>query len=239
MLAFFAVCARAQGAKPVTVFAAASLGEAVTVAFEGYAAPLRLSFGGSGGIARQVAQGAPADLVVLAHPNWMDWLVHQNAVLPGTQATLFGNELVLVGPPGAAPLDDLSADTILRRLGETGRLAMGQHQAVPAGQYAKVWLEGQGLWDAVANRLAEVESVRVALALVARGEVPLAVVYRSDLVAAPDATTQVWTIPTADQPEILYAAAAVTDGGEAALAHLLSDAAQQVFADFGFVTALP
>lgn len=239
VLGVFAVCARAEGAKPVTVFAAASLGEALTVAFEDYDAPLRLSLGGSGGIARQVVQGAPADLVILAHPSWVDWLAQQNAVRADTQASPFGNALVLVGPPGAAPLETLSEETIMQRLGDSGRLAIGQHQAVPAGQYAKAWLESQGLWGTVARRLAEVESVRVALALVARGEVPLAVVYRSDLVAAPDAATPVWSVPSANQPEILYAAAAVTDAGEAALAHLQSAVARQVFSDFGFVTDLP
>jgi len=239
VLALLPALTRADAQKPITVFAAASLGEAVKVAFEDYDAPLRLSLGGSGGIARQVAQGAPADLVILAHPSWMDWLAQQNAVRADTQASPFGNALVLVGPPGAAPLETLSEETIMQRLGDTGRLAMGQHQAVPAGQYAKAWLESQGLWETVAQRLAEVESVRVALALVARGEVPLAVVYRSDLVAAPDAATPVWIIPSANQPEILYAAAAVTDAGEAALAHLQSAGARQVFAGFGFVTDLP
>jgi molybdate transport system substrate-binding protein len=216
------------------IFAAASLAEALEAVTAGMDPAPRLSFGGSGTMARQIDQGAPADVVVLASPVWMDWLEARGRLVPGTRAEPFGNRLVLVGPPGAAALPALSEAALLERLGPEGRLAMGEHRAVPAGQYGAAWLEAQELWDALRPRLAETENVRAALALVTRAEAPLALVYASDLVAASGTATVVWDIPDDQQPDIRYSLAALTPEGRALAAALTGPDALATFARFGF-----
>ncbi len=225
--------------RPLSIFAAASLSDVLTDIAGASAPAPRLSFGGSGAIARQIDQGAPADVVILANPAWMDWLEDRGLIRPGTRAAPFGNALVLVGPPNAPELSGLSTESLLARLGETGRLAMGEHRSVPAGQYARMWLDGQGMWAALKPRLSETENVRAALALVTRGEVPLAIVYASDLVAAPDAATAVWTIPPSEQPAIRYSIAALTPGGDALVEELQSPEMLARFAAYGFTVEKP
>jgi len=169
-------------AEPVVVFAAASLKGALDEAAQSYPHEVTVSYGGSGAIARQVALGAPADVVILAHADWMDWLQDQGIIEQGSRRSLWGNRLVLIGAPGVS-LKALSGPALRDALGG-GRLAVGQVASVPAGIYAREWLEKAGLWSAVEDRLAETENVRAALMLVARGEAPLGIVYASDARAA-------------------------------------------------------
>ncbi|QYX56073.1 molybdate ABC transporter substrate-binding protein [Roseovarius sp. SCSIO 43702] len=186
MIRFFAfltsiclVSVQAAGAEPLRVFAAASLSgalEEMRVAWPGDAV---ISYGGSGSIARQVAQGAPADVVILANTAWIDWLEAEGALREGATLTLLGNRLVLIAPEGAADLPELTPEALLDRLGD-GRMAVGQVLSVPAGIYAKEWMDAAGLWRALSPHLAETSDVRAALALVERGEAPLGVVYASD-----------------------------------------------------------
>ncbi|THH37269.1 molybdate ABC transporter substrate-binding protein [Aliishimia ponticola] len=218
-----------------TLFAAASLGDALAEILK--EDDVRVSLGGSGAIARQIDNGAPGDAVMLANPVWMDWLDSRGHLRAGTRSAPIANRLVLVGPPGAPPLPGLTRTALLDRLGPEGRLAMGEHRSVPAGQYAQDWLSRKGLWDALRPRLAETDNVRAALALVARAEVPLAIVYASDLVAAPQAASPVWHIPPEDQPRIRYALAALTPKGDALIAALQTPEALEVFRRFGFETA--
>ncbi|WP_137703139.1 molybdate ABC transporter substrate-binding protein [Marimonas lutisalis] len=218
----------------VTVFAAASLRDALDAVAESYdGARIVASYGGSAAMARQVAQGAPADLVILANPQWMDWLEGQGVLMPDSRRDLLGNRLVLIGPAGAAPLD-ASEQAMLARLGD-GRLALGQVNAVPAGIYARAWLESAGLWPALAPHLAETENVRAALALVSRGEAPLGVVYASDAQADPGVSV-LYDIPADSHPPITYPAAQVSDSPAAAalLAYLSGPQAAVIFAAHGF-----
>ncbi|MEX3316920.1 molybdate ABC transporter substrate-binding protein [Sulfitobacter sp. PS-8MA] len=223
---------RAGAEPPVTVFAAASLRgvlEEIAAAFPG---PLSLAYGGSGTMARQVAAGAPADVVLLASSDWMDWLEGQGR-LQGPSQIFARNRLVLIAPAGAAPLAEAE---IAPRLGDRGRLAMGQRVAVPAGVYARQWLQQAGLWDALQSRLAETDNVRAALALVARGDAPLGVVYASDARAEPQVEV-VMEIPDEAHDPITYPAAALTPEGAALVAFLMSDTAQAILADHGFLKA--
>lgn len=174
----------ARSDAPVTIFAAASLRGALEAALDGSGIDARVSYGGSGTMARQVAQGAPADVVILANVAWVDWLEENGHIAVSTRTDLLGNRLVLVGPRGAADLGELNADTLLERL-DAGRLAVGHTEAVPAGIYAQEWMQAAGFWEALRPQLAETENVRAALALVSRGEVPLGVVYASDAQADP------------------------------------------------------
>ena len=144
--------------------------------------------------------------------------------------TLARNALVLIGPSGAAPL--AGPEALPERLGE-GRLAMGQRDAVPAGAYAQEWLRSVGLWDQLAPYLAETDNVRAALALVARGETPLGVVYATDAAAEPRVTV-VYDIPEDRHAPILYPAATLSPAGAAFLDRLADDAAREVWAAHGF-----
>jgi molybdate transport system substrate-binding protein len=216
-------------ADPVRVFAAASLQGPLDQIGQNWPDGAAISYAGSGTVARQISLGAPADLVILANAAWMDWLSDQGHITaPATD--LLSNRLVLIGPAGSAPMQDPKAADLLARLGG-GRMAMGQHMSVPAGIYGKAWLDTIGAWDALRPHLAETDNVRAALVLVARGEMPLGLVYASDAVSSP-AVDILWAVPPAQHPPIRYPAAALTPAGAAFLDHLRSQTAVFVAAGF-------
>lgn len=223
------LAATAGMAEPTRVFAAASLQGPLDDIAEAWADDVVVSYGGSGAIARQVSQGAPADVVILANTAWSDWLA-DNGHAPHGAHGLLSNTLVVIAPAGARPLPDTHPDTILARL-DNGRLAMGQHQSVPAGIYAQAWLTTIGAWDILRAHLAETENVRAALALVARGETPLGIVYASDA-AATEAVSVVYEIPAGAHPPILYPGLALTSAGAAFLDHVAAHADSFVAAGF-------
>ncbi len=215
----------------ITVFAAASLRGVLEDLAAETKSDLRLSFGGSGTMARQAAAGAPADLVVLANEQWMDWLVDQRNLSEGAAKVIARNRLVVIGPAGTPPLASPDA---LPALLAGSRLAMGQREAVPAGVYAREWLEVTGLWATLEDQLAETDNVRAALLLVARGQAFAGIVYATDAAAEP-AVDVIWHVPETDHAPILYRAVALTPAGQAALDLLVSPAATRVFADHGFL----
>ena len=183
--------ARGQEA-PLTVFAAASLQDALRLLEPAWRAaapgnpPLRLSFAASSALARQLEQGAPADLFMSADEPWMDWAQQHNLVVAETRISPLGNALVLVAPAGTAlaPMS-LTRDTNLAALlGADGRLAVGDPAHVPVGIYAEQALTWMGQWAALRPRLARAESVRAGLLLVERGEAPLGIVYATDALAS-------------------------------------------------------
>jgi molybdate transport system substrate-binding protein len=210
-----AAIAPAQAAQPpLTVFAAASLKESMdeaALAFErdtGQA--VRVSYAGSSALARQIEQGAPADVFVSADLDWMDELQSKGLIDPATRSELLGNTLVLVAPKdSAAKAMVLDAGTdLLPLLGERGRIALALVDSVPAGKYAKAAFTSLGMWDALQPRLAESENVRAALLLVARGETPLGVVYGSDAQAEPRVRVLA-RFPESSHPPIVYPVAKV------------------------------
>lgn len=217
----------ARAAGRLTIFAAASLKSALDEIVEGW--DVAVAYGGSGAMARQVAAGAPADVVILAATDWMDWLVGQD-ILAGAPRPVARNRLVLAGAPGVTTVD-LSRDGVMTALGN-GRLAMGDPMSVPAGRYAQQAFETLGLWEALSDRLILTEDVRAALAYVVRGDVALGAVYGSDVVAAGVDVAAV--IPETAHAAIVYPAACVTDRPEARdfLNHIA--ASEQVFAAHGF-----
>jgi molybdate transport system substrate-binding protein len=224
-----------DGARGPVVLAASSLQESLEEvadawAAEGHAAPV-LSFAASSALARQVEQGAPADLFVSADEEWMDTLAGQGLLRTGTRTDLFSNRLVLIAKAGGTVRS-------LAELGD-GRLALADPDAVPAGKYAKAALESLGQWQAVEARVAPAENVRAALALVERGEAPLGIVYATDALAS-DAVEVIETFPESSHPPIRYPAAVLADSkhpdAAAFLAFLSSDAARQIFAKHGFGT---
>jgi molybdate transport system substrate-binding protein len=187
-LAAAATPARAQEA--ATVFAAASLQDALRVlgqhwAARGNPAP-RFSFAASSALARQIEQGAPADLFMSADEAWADYLQERSLLVNATRVSPLGNALVLIAPANAPPQRlTLARGTDLLALLGGGRLATGDPAHVPAGRYAQAALTWMGQWEALAPRLARADNVRAALLLVERGEAPLGIVYATDAAASP------------------------------------------------------
>jgi molybdate transport system substrate-binding protein len=179
-------------AEPITVFAAASLKNAFDVigaAFtEQMGTQVVISYAGTSVLARQIEQGAPADIFASAHPVWMDYLDERGLINTETRTTLAGNTLVLIAPQNTqieAQPNLGSANDMLRMLGEDGRLALALVDAVPAGIYAREVMTNLGIWNALLPRLVQTDNVRAALRLVALGEASLGIVYASDAVAEP------------------------------------------------------
>lgn len=235
------MAARAQDDAGLTVFAAASLKEALDEAAAAYrkqtGTPVRVSYAASSALARQIEQGAPADVFFSADLEWMDYLQQRNRLDVATRRSLLGNRLVLIAPKASRAQVDLKRPaTLLAALGD-GRLAVGQTRTVPAGKYARASLQSLSLWSSVSRRLAESESVRAALMLVARGETPLGIVYASDAKAEPDVRV-VATFPEDSHPPIVYPVAALRGARAAQAARfvqwLASPAADALFTKRGF-----
>jgi molybdate transport system substrate-binding protein len=231
-----------EGGADLLVFAAASLRDALDEADALYrrdsGARVTVAYAASGALARQIEAGAPADLFISADLGWMDYLEERRLIAAGTRRNLVGNGLVLVAPADAAQLVDIHPGfDLLGRLGG-GRLAMGQPRSVPAGRYAEEALTALGVWDVARRHAAYAESVRAALALVASGEAPLGIVYRSDAAAAPGVRI-VATFPPGLHAPIVYPIA-VTAGARdpataaAYIAFLAGPVAQAAFAKQGF-----
>lgn len=227
---------------PVTVFAAASTTDAMREVGRAYrdggGSPTRFSFAASSTLARQIEAGAPAEIVLLANREWMDYLAARKLVLRGTRQTPIGNRLVLVAPQGVdGPVPVDSPDRILARLGDGGRLAVGDPEHVPAGIYAAQAMRHLGLWDALAPRLARTDNVRAALALVERGEAPLGIVYATDA-ALVRSVEVVARFPAESHAPIIYPMAIVMGGDRPAVrdfhAFLTGAEALAIFERHGF-----
>lgn len=227
-------------AEEVVVFAAASLKTAldrVVAAWEAESGALAaVSYGATPILAKQIEQGAPADLFLAASPDWMDYLQDRGLILPQSRRDLLGNELVLIAfGAGVAPVDMAKLD--LPKLLAGDRLAMALVDSVPAGVYGKAALTSLGQWDAVAPSVAQADNVRAALALVAQGEAPFGIVYATDA-QAETAVTIVGTFPDATHPPIRYPVALTTDSSNPAAGELLdylhSPAALDLFRAEGF-----
>ncbi|HMB14506.1 MAG TPA: molybdate ABC transporter substrate-binding protein [Roseovarius sp.] len=199
-------------AETVTVFAAASLTNAMAEIETGFAAAtghdVTVSLAGSSALARQIQQGAPADVFISANPGWMDALEADGLIAQGTRRDLLGNALVLIAHDAQHPVVGIGPDMDLAAMLGDDRLAMALVEAVPAGIYGKAALESLGQWEAVAPRVAQSNNVRGALALVALGEAPYGIVYATDA-AAEDAVSVIGTFPGGTHPPILYPVAGI------------------------------
>jgi molybdate transport system substrate-binding protein len=226
-------------ADDITVFAAASLKTALdAVAADWHAETgdtVTLVYGGTPAMAKQIEQGAPADIFIAASVDWMDYLVEAGLMQAGTRRDILGNALVLIAPAGTTPVEVSPALDLAAMLGD-GKLSMALVDSVPAGQYGKAALVSLGQWDALEPRVVQSENVRAALALVALGEAPLGIVYASDAVAEPQVAVIGTFAPDTHLP-IVYPAALTADAGASAAAFLdalTQPAAQAVFVANGF-----
>lgn len=228
-------------AAEVLLFAAASLKpalEEISQLPEAKAiGEIKASYAASSALARQIDAGAPADVFISADLEWMDWLAARDKVAGATRFDLAGNELVLVAPKDSTLKLQLDAKAELRSALGQGRIALAEPGSVPAGKYAKASFEKLGLWGQVQDRYVATENVRAALALAARGEVPLAAVYRSDAVSEP-AVRVVAVFPPDSHPPIVYPAAALaghdSEGAKKLLQLLRSEQGQAVLSRWGF-----
>ncbi|MBI6629929.1 molybdate ABC transporter substrate-binding protein [Pontibaca salina] len=228
-------------ADQVTVFAAASMKNAMQTVSDRFneatGHDLAVSLAGSSALARQIQQGAPADLFISANPGWMDALEKEGLIVPETRVDLLGNVIVLIAH-GEADKVDIGPELDLPGMLGENHLAMAMVDAVPAGIYGKAALKSLGLWDAVAPKVAQADNVRAALALVATGEAPLGIVYATDA-AATDKISVIGTFPADSHPPIVYPAAAVTGRDNPAvsefLAFLRTLAARNAFEAQGFI----
>ena len=230
-------------AAPPVVLAAASLQESLTKAADAWAAkghdkPI-LSFAASSALARQVENGAPADLFISADEAWMDELAGRGVIRANTRSSFLGNHLVLIAPVATAQAVPIRPGFPLARLLGQGRLAMGEPASVPAGKYGREALTKLGVWPSVANKVAGAENVRAALALVERGEAPFGIVYLTDALAS-QGVKVVGTFPTTGHTPITYplatlktASSADTEGFRR---FLLSAQGKAIFRRYGFTT---
>ncbi|MDH3262636.1 MAG: molybdate ABC transporter substrate-binding protein [Paracoccaceae bacterium] len=241
LLLALAVAAPAGAAERLVVFAAASLKGALDHVAAAWAdaggAEVALSYAGSSALARQIEAGAPADVILSASAEWMDYLEERGLLREGTRRALLGNRLVLVRYGASAAAVEIGPGFDLAGLLGGGRLAMALVEAVPAGIYGREALAALGLWDAVQGSVAQAADVRGALALVASGEAPLGIVYATDAAAEPDVSV-VGVFPEASHAPIVYpvavTAASLHAEAEAFLAFLGTVPARAAFESAGF-----
>ncbi|HUL74733.1 MAG TPA: molybdate ABC transporter substrate-binding protein [Vicinamibacterales bacterium] len=236
---------RAPQPRDVLVFAAASLKTALDELAEpcrqATGAGLRASYAASSTLAKQLEEGAPAELFISADVEWMDYVADRHLIREDTRVNLVGNDLVLIAPASHTVALTIAPGFPLAAAIGRGRLAVGDPAAVPAGLYAKAALTSLGVWDAVAPHLASAENVRAALLLVSRGEAPLGIVYRTDAKVDPGVVI-VDTFPDSTHPPIVYPAALTARASAAAasvLDYLRGPAARATFARQGFRTDVP
>ena len=238
----FSLAGQALAAEKITVFAAASLTNALQDIATQYqkknGVEVVSSFASSSVLARQIEQGAPADVFISADQQWMDDAVAKKSVIDNTRLTLLGNDLVLVAPRSdSAKTVTINAQTDWKSLLKGQRLAVGDPDHVPAGIYAKEALQKLGAWDTLAPLLAPANNVRAALALVERNEAPYGIVYGSDAVASQKVQV-VGRFPEDSHKPVEYPMAIVKEHQrapvEAFFKYLQGPEAAAVFKQYGF-----
>lgn len=243
MAATACIWTAAAAEEAVVVFAAASTTDAITEIGEFFSARglghIKASFASSSTLAKQIANGAPADVYVSANEKWMDYLEEKHLLSKGSRFDLLGNRIVLIAPADSSlgPIDVVPGLALARLLGRDGRLAMGDPDHVPAGMYGRKSLQSLEIWDQVKNRLAPMKDVRAALVLVERGEVPLGLVYATDAIISKKVRV-VGSFPAGSHPPIVYPVAAVAGGKRAEtrqfIDFLKSSETRAVFEKYGF-----
>jgi molybdate transport system substrate-binding protein len=245
---FFAVLTpHAQGmpaAAPITVSAAVSLSDVLTAVAAEYGregrGSVRFNFGASNVLARQIVDGAPVDVFVSADEAQMEVVAAARLLLDGSRVDLLRNQLAIV-----VPSDRPRTLTSAREL--TGpafrRIAIGDPAAVPAGVYAKQYLEQLDLWSALEPKLVPGASVRAALAAVESGAADAGIVYRTDARIALKAAVA-YVVPADRGPRIVYPAAILArtktvDESRRFLDFLRGAVAARIFERFGFTLAPP
>jgi len=242
LIAFLAA-APARAASDLVLFAAASLTDAMNEIVGRYQAQggahVVASYASSSDLARQIEQGAPADIFISADELWANYLDQRGLLDKGNFVPLLRNDLVLVASADSAVTLSIGPHFPLAAALGDNRLAVGDPDHVPAGIYAKAALRSLGVWEEIEPKLARAASVRAALLFVERGDCPLGIVYRTD--ALSDRKLRiVGQFPADSHPPIIYPAALVagrkTPESLAFFHYLLSRDASEIFRKFGFGT---
>jgi molybdate transport system substrate-binding protein len=227
--------------KTLTVFAAASMKNALDDVDAAYTKKtgvnLKVSYAASSALMKQIEQGAPADVFISADLDWMDYGSQKKVTKDDTRVNLLGNKIVLIAPKDSKINNvTIGPGFDLAKLAGDGRVTTGDVKAVPVGKYAKAALEKLGAWAAAEPKMAMAENVRAALALVARGEAALGIVYETDAKVEPGVKI-VGAFPDDSHPPIIYPVAATTTAKPETndyLAFLRSQAAKAIFKKYGF-----
>jgi len=227
--------------KNITVFAAASMKNALDEIDAAYTAKsgvkVTASYAASSALAKQIEQGAPADIFASADLDWMDYLARKKTIRDDTRVNLLGNRLVLIAPKDSRIGNvTIGPGFDLARLAGDGRIATGDVRAVPVGKYAKAALEKLGSWAAAEPKFAMAENVRAALTLVGRGEAALGIVYETDAKVGPNVKI-VGHFPENSHPPITYPVALTANAKPDAakyIAFIRSNLAKTIFETYGF-----
>lgn len=238
----FALVSQSVASEKITVFAAASLTNALSEIAAQYKqeknAEVIASYASSSTLARQIEQGAPANLFISADQQWMDYAIDKNLMVADTRYTLLGNDLVLIAPKDSS-LNDvvINKETKWKSLLHGGKLAVGDPDHVPVGIYAKESLEYLGAWNTVSPEMARTNNVRSGMALVERDEAPLGIVYGSDAVAS-NKVKVVGVFPADSHKPVEYPMAVVKDQDNKSVRefydYLKTPQAAEIFKKYGF-----
>ena len=173
--------------RPITIFAAASLQNAITELAQNYTdetgIKVHVSVAGTSTLARQIQHGAPADIFISANKSWVDHLLNHNLLDPNSVSVIAENAMVLVEHDEV----DARVSILEGQWDSNSLIATAMIGSVPAGIYAKEVLDYYGLWDRLQNQVIQTDNVRSALRLVELGQVDFGLVYFSDAVASKDA----------------------------------------------------
>ncbi|HCD5123492.1 TPA: molybdate ABC transporter substrate-binding protein [Vibrio parahaemolyticus] len=240
LAAILSISFSTNAATDLKVYAASSMTNAIDEIAqdfkEKYDVTVTPVYGGSSSIARQIINGAPADVFISANTKWMDYLVDEGVIDSDNVTNLVRNSLVLIAPQSSslAVFNFADANAWEAALNDS-RLALGNPTSVPAGMYAKESLTTLGVWKDIQTKVAPAKNVRLALALVERGEAPLGVVYKTDA----QLTSKVKIVgefASDTHAAIVYPAAVVNDSTESRqfFQYLKSEDAKRVFAHYGF-----
>jgi molybdate transport system substrate-binding protein len=231
----------AQAQDTLTIFAAASmknaLDDANTAFTKATGIKVTASYAASSALARQMENGAPADVFISADLKWMDYVGEKKLIRADSRYNLLGNKLVLIaGKDSKIGAVKIEQGFDIAKLAGDGRIAIADVKAVPAGLYAKAALEKLGAWAAAEPKLAMAENVRATLAFVARGETPIGIVYETDAKVEPNVKI-IATFQDGSYPPVTYPVAATTNArADTAkyLAFLRGNAARAIFETYGF-----
>jgi molybdate transport system substrate-binding protein len=246
LMALSLAAAPARAEDEITLFAAASTTDAMTEAAEAFTAaggaPVRLAFASSSTLAKQIENGAPADLFISADLKWMDYLAERGLIAEDSRFNLAGNALVLIVPKGSALEIALAPGADLAAALNGGKLAIGDPEHVPAGRYAKAALEHLGLWQSVEGSTIFAGDVRAALAFVERAEAAAGIVYATDATIS-EGVRLAATFPADSHAPIVYPVAIVAGReqgmAQAFLDFVASDAGAEILRKHGFVVPAP
>lgn len=226
----------------ITVFAAASLKNALDDTHAAFTkqtgVKVTASYAASSALAKQIEQGAPADVFISADLQWMDYVGERKLIKPDSRVSLIGNKLVLIAPADSKIGNvTIGQGFDIAKLAGPGRIAVADVNAVPAGRYAKAALEKLGAWAAAKSKLAQAENVRATLAFVARDETPIGIVYETDAKVEPKVKV-IGAFPDWSYPPVTYPVAATATASKQSVSQYLqflrTPTAKVIFEKYGF-----